>query len=127
LDGNVLKKWELSKILTDASMNSNDRLSVSPDGNALLMDVDCSSEYERKNWDGQQPAIYKFDLASEKAVRVTGKNDFVWEPFWLSNDEFLCILQKENENQPSIYRMSINAKNSKLLVKHARTPSASAQ
>jgi TolB protein len=127
LDGNVLKKWELSKILTDAGMNSNDRLSVSPDGNALLMDVDCGSEYERKNWDGPQPAIYKFDLASEKAVRVTGKNDFVWEPFWLSNDEFLCILQKENENQPSIYRMSIDAKNLKLLVKHARTPSASAQ
>jgi len=30
LDGNVRKKWELSKILTDASMNGGDRLSVSP-------------------------------------------------------------------------------------------------
>src|SRR5437773_758052 len=48
LDGNVLKKWELSKILTDASMNSNDRLSVPPDGKALLMDVDCGAEHERK-------------------------------------------------------------------------------
>jgi TolB protein len=126
LDGNVLKKWELSKILTDASMNSNDRLSVSPDGKTLLMDVDCGAEHERKNWDGPQPAIEKFDLASEKALRVTGKNDFVWEPFWLSNDQFLCILQKENENQSSIYRMSLDGKNAKLLVKHARTPSASA-
>ena len=126
LDGNVLKKWELSKILTDASMNSNDRLSVSPDGKTLLMDVDCGAEHERKNWDGPQPAIEKFDLASEKAVRVTGKNDFVWEPFWLSNDQFLCIIQKENENQQSIYRMSLDGKNAKLLVKHARTPSASA-
>jgi TolB protein len=126
LDGNVLKKWELSKILTDASMNSGDRLSVSPDGKTLLMDVDCGAEHERKNWDGPQPAIEKFDLASEKALRVTGKNDFVWEPFWLSNDQFLCILQKENENQSSIYRMSLDGKNAKLLVKHARTPSASA-
>jgi TolB protein len=126
LDGNVLKKWELSKILTDASMNSNDRLSVSPDGKTLLMDVDCGAEHERKNWDGPQPAIEKFDLASEKALRVTGKNDFVWEPFWLSNDQFLCIIQKENENQQSIYRMSLDGKNAKLLVKHARTPSASA-
>jgi TolB protein len=126
LDGNALKKWELSKILTDAGMNSNDRLSVSPDGKTLLMDVDCGAEHERKNWDGPQPAIYKFDLSSEKAVRVTGKNDFVWEPFWLSNDQFLCILQKENENQPSIYRMSLDGKNAKLLVKHARTPSVSA-
>jgi Tol biopolymer transport system component len=126
LDGHVLKKWELSKILTNASMNGGDRLSVSPDGKALLMDVDCGAEHERKNWDGPQPAIEKFDLASEKAVRISGKNDFVWDPFWLSNDEFLCILQKENENEPSIYRMSLDGKTAKLLVKHARTPSVSA-
>jgi TolB protein len=126
LDGNVLKKWELSKILTDASMNSNDRLSVSPDGKTLLMDVDTGAAHERKNWDGPQPAIEKFDITSEKAVRITGKNDFVWDPFWLSNDEFLCILQKEKENEPSIYRMSLDGKSMKLLVKHARTPSASA-
>jgi TolB protein len=126
LDGNVLKKWELSKILTDASMNGGDRLSISPDGKVLLMDVDCGSEHERKNWDGPQPAIEKFDVAGEKAVRVTSKDDFVWEPFWLSNDEFLCIMQKENENEASIYRMSLDGKNAKLLVKHARTPSASA-
>jgi TolB protein len=126
LDGNILKKWELSKILTDASMNSGDRLSISPDGKTLLMDVDCGAEQERKNWDGPQPAIERFNIASEKAVRVSGKDDFVWEPFWLSNDEFLCILQKENENEPSIYRMSLDGKNAKLLVKHARTPSASA-
>jgi len=126
LDGNVLKKWELSKILTDASMNGGDRLTVSPDGKTLLMDVDCGAEHERKNWDGPQPAIEKFDLSGDKAVRVTGKEDFVWEPFWLSNDEFLCILQKENENEPSIYRMSLDGKKAKLLVKHARTPSASA-
>ncbi len=126
LNGNVLQKWALSKILTDASMNGGDRLSVSQDGNALLMDVDCGSEHERKNWDGPQPAIEKFDIAGENAVRITGKDDFVWEPFWLSNDEFLCILQKEKENEPSIYRMSLDGKNAKLLVKHARTPSASA-
>lgn len=126
LNGTVLKKWELAKILTEAGMNSGDRLSVSHDGKSLLMDVDCGAEHERKNWDGPQPAIQKFDLTSDKAVRVTGKNDFVWEPFWLSENEFLCIMQKENENEPSIYQMSIDGKKSKLLVKHARTPSASA-
>lgn len=125
-EGNVLKKWELSKILTDASMNSGDRLSISPDGNALLMDVDCGSEHERKNWDGPQPAIEKLEITADKAVRVTGKDDFVWEPFWLSANEFLCIIQKEKENEASIYRMSLNGKNPKLLVKHARTPSATA-
>jgi hypothetical protein len=99
---------------------------ISPDGNTLLMDVDCGSEHERKNWDGPQPAIERLDLSADKAVRVTGKDDYVWEPFWLSANEFLCIIQKENENQASIYRMSLDGKNPKLLVKHARTPSASA-
>jgi TolB protein len=126
LDGKVLKKWEIAKILTDASMNGGDRLSVSPDGKALLMDVDCGAEHERKDWDGPQPAIERLDLSGDKAVRVTGKDDYVWEPFWLSANEFLCIMQKENERQPSIYRMSLDGKNPKLLVKHARTPTATA-
>jgi TolB protein len=126
LDGNVLKKWELSKILADASMNSGCRLSVSPDGNSLLMDVDCGSEHERKNWDGPQPAVERLDLTADKAVRISGKDDYVWQPFWLTANEFLCIMQKESENQASIYRMSLDGKNPKLVVKHARTPTASA-
>jgi len=126
LDGNVLKKWELSKILTDAGMNGGDRLSISPDGNALLMDVDTGSEHERKDWDGPQPAIERLDLSAEKAVRITGKDDYVWEPFWLTANEFLCIMQKEKEKKASIYRMSLDGKNPKLLVKHARAPTATA-
>jgi hypothetical protein len=47
LDEKVLKKWELAKILADSSMNGGDRLSISPDGTALLMDVDCGAEHER--------------------------------------------------------------------------------
>src|SRR5436309_7503278 len=35
LDGFDLKKWELSKILSDAGMNGGDRLCVWPDGKAL--------------------------------------------------------------------------------------------
>src|SRR5436309_1991482 len=83
---------------------------TSPDGKALLMDVDCGAEHERKNWDGPQPAIEKLVLRGDKAVRVTGKEDYVWEPFWLSENEFLCIMQKENENRPSIYRMWLDGK-----------------
>ena len=125
LDGKISNRWELAKILTDASMNGGDKLSVSPDGKSLLMDVDTGSEHERKDWDGPQPAVEKLDLGAEHAIRVTGKDDFVWEPFWLSDNEFLCIIQKENEKEPSIYRMTIDGKNPKLIVKHARTPSVS--
>jgi len=92
------------------------------------MDVDLyvQDQHQRKSDDGTQPAIYKFDPVTEKATRVTGTNDFAWSPCWLTNEEFLCLIQKENENEPSIYRMSLDGKNPKLLVKHARTPSASA-
>jgi hypothetical protein len=34
--------------------------------------------------------------------------------------------QKENEDQPSLYRTSMNGKNPTLLARHARTPSMSA-
>jgi Tol biopolymer transport system component len=113
-------------VLTEASMNGNDRLSVSPDGKTLLMDVDLGAEHERKNWDGPQPAVYVFDFDTQKTTRVTPKDGFVWDPCWLTNDEFLCVIQKERENEPSLYRMPLNGKNPKLLVKHERTPSASA-
>jgi len=55
-------------------------------------------------------------------VRISGKDDYVWEPFWLTANEFLCIMQKENERDASIYRMSLDGKNPKLLVKHWREP-----
>ena len=77
--------------------------------------------------DGPQPAIEKLDLSAEKAVCISGKDDYVWEPFWLTPNEFLCIMQKEKENEASIYQVSLDGKNPKLLVKHARTPSASAE
>ena len=75
-----------------------------------------------------------FNTVEKRAVRLTC-GTWRWQTsrqVWrmslrtLSNDEFFCILQKENENEPSIYRMSLNGKNARLLVKHARTPSASA-
>jgi hypothetical protein len=82
---------------------------------------------EKKIADGIFPAISPDGpRVAFKAVRVTGKDDYVWEPFWLTANEFLCIMQKENEREPSSYPMSLDGKNPKLLVKHARTPSASA-
>jgi TolB protein len=106
--------------------SSGDRIEVSPNGRHIIFDADLNEESTRKDWDGPPPGIFLLDLESGSATRVIGKHDFVWEPFWLSNDEFLCIMQKENENEPSIYRMSVDGKNPKLVVKHARTPSASA-
>ena len=90
------------------------------------MDVDLGSEHERRNWDGPQPAVYVFNFDTEKTSRVTAKDDFVWDPYWVTNDEFLCVIQKEHENEPSLYRMSLDGKNPKVIVKRARMPSVTA-
>ncbi len=63
--------------------------------------------------------------ATEKAVRITGKNDFARDPCWLTNDEFLCVIQGEHENEPSLYHTPLSW-HPKLIAKHARTPSVSA-
>lgn len=126
LDGQLIKQWDIDKLTGGCSMSSGNRLDVSPNGRHIIFDVDLNEESTRKNWDGPPPRIFLLHLESGSATRVAGKHDFVWEPFWLSNDEFLCIMQKENESEPSIYRMSLDGKNPKVLVKHARTPSASA-
>ena len=110
LDGNVLKKWELSKILTDVSMNGGDRLSVSPDGNAVLWMSIAAPSTSEKTGMVPSPRLKNSKFTRRKAVRVTGKDDFVWQPFWLSANEFLCIIQKEKENEASIYRISLDGK-----------------
>ncbi|HEU0273344.1 MAG TPA: hypothetical protein VFQ83_02310 [Candidatus Udaeobacter sp.] len=126
LDGSLIKQWDIGKLTGGCSMSSGSRLDVSPNGQRLIFEVDLNEETTRKDWDGPPPGIFLLDLENGSATRVPGKVAFVWEPFWLSNDDFLCIMQKENEKEPSIYRMSSDGKNLKLLVRHARTPSASA-
>jgi TolB protein len=126
IDGSLIKQWDIGKLTGGCSLSSGARLRVSPNGGQIIFDVDLNEESTRKDWDGPPPGIFLLDLGSDSARRVLGNVAFVWESFWLSNDEFLCIMQKENENQPSIYRMALDGKNPKLIVKHARTPSASA-
>ena len=122
LDGNVLKKWELSKVLTERGKYGDAQvfgLSMSPDGKTLLIDVDL----------GGPAAVYAFDLATEKTTRVTSNKDVAIESCWLTNDEFLCVLFKDKakpSSMRSVYRISVNDKVAKLVIKDARNPSVSA-
>jgi TolB protein len=125
VDGSLIKRWNIGQLADGGTMNSASRLEISPNGQHLIFEVDLAAEHGRTNWDGPQPAIYTLDLAAEKAVRITGKNDFAWDPCWLTNDEFLCVIQGEHENEPSLYRTPLSW-HPKLIAKHARNPSASA-
>ncbi len=126
VDGSLIKRWDIGKLTGGGSMSSGTRLDVSPNGRRIIFDVDLAEESTRKNWDGAPPGIFVLDLETDSATRVSAKGLYAFDPQFISDDEFLCLIQKENENEGSIYRVSMDGKNSRRLIKNARFPSVSA-
>jgi TolB protein len=124
LDGTLIKKWEIHSILDHGDMNSNSRIDVSPDRQSLIMDIDMDEDNDRENWDGPPPAVWVLPLNETRAIRLTKRGFFAWDPHWISNDEYLFIAQGEKEDLPSIYRGSRTGA-PKLLIKNGRGPGIS--
>ncbi len=125
LDGAVRAQWKINKIVPKGDMSGDGRIDVSPDGKRLLLSIDMGEESGRKDWDGPLPALWAFDLQSQKAMRLTPKKLFGWDGVWLDNDNILFLSRAAVEKEDSIYRMSANGKNLKRLIKNARFPSVS--
>jgi TolB protein len=123
LDGIVIKQWPLQQLFPKGDMDSNVCISASPDGGALLMDVNMDMDSGRDGWDGPPPSIWEMDLSTEKAEPVTPI--FWWEPCWVNGDQFLCIEQGPKEKEPLIYLRSLDGKTRKVIVKDATDPSVS--
>ena len=126
LDGSVLAQWTIEKIIPNGDMSGDDRIDVSPDGRHLLLSVQMSEEHNRKGWDGPQPALWSLDLDSQQSVRPTPRKLFGWDGCWIDNDNILFLSRAAGEKEDSIYRMSTNGKDLKLLIKNARFPTVSA-
>jgi TolB protein len=126
LDGAVRAQWKIDKIVPKGDMSGDGRIDLSPDGKRLLLSIDMGEESGRKDWDGPLPALWAFDLQSQKAARLTSKKLFGWDGCWIDNDNVLFLSQAAGEKEASIYRMSTNGKNLKRLIKNARMPSVSA-
>jgi len=126
LDGAVRAKWKINKIAPEGDMSGDGRIDVSPDGKRLLLSIDMGEESGRTDWDGPLPALWAFDLQSKKANRLTPKKLFGWDGVWLDNDNILFLSREAGEKEDSIYRMSTDGKNLKLLIKNARFPTVSA-
>jgi TolB protein len=126
LDGKVRKQWKIGKIVPNGDMSGDGRIDVSPDGKRLLLSIDMGEESGRKGWDEPLPALWTFDLQSQKATRLTPKELFGWDGVWLDNDNVLFLSRDVGENEDSIYQMSTNGKNLKRLIRNARFPSVSA-
>lgn len=121
--GVMQKKWEIHAIIDHGDMNSNSRIAVSPDSSLLIMEIDMDEDHNRENWDGPPPAIWALNLSAKKATRLTAKDLFAWEPFWISNEEFLFMSQGPKEDVASLYRGSIKGADHKLIIRNGRTPS----
>ena len=127
LKGAVLAEWKIETIVLDGNMSGDGRIAVAPDGKRLLLSVEMGEQHDRKDWDGPVPAIWSFDLTTQKATRITPKKIFGWDGCWLDNNNILFLSQDTGEKEPSIYRMSLgkNGKDRKLVIKNARMPSVS--
>jgi TolB protein len=126
LDSAVRAQWRINKIVPKGDMSGDGRIDVSPDGKRLLLSIDMGEESGRKNWDGPLPALWVFDVQSQRATRLTPKKLFGWDGVWLDNDNILFLSRAAGEKEDSIYRMSTDGKNLKRLIKNARFPTVSA-
>ncbi|MFZ0915772.1 MAG: hypothetical protein WAN04_02670 [Candidatus Udaeobacter sp.] len=120
LDGAVLAQWDIRKILPDYLTGS---ISVSSDGNRLLI----SQEYRRDS-EAPPPSLWLYDLVSQQSTRlVTPKELSVSAGCWLDKDRILFQSGWTDEpDRPAIYRMSLDGKNLKRLIKNGWDPSVSA-
>jgi len=113
LDGAVRARWKINKIAPKGDMSGDGRIDVSPDGERLLLSIDML------------PALWAFDVPSQKATRLTPKKLFGWDGVWLDNNNILFLSRAAGEKEDSIYRMSTDGKNLKRLIKNAGFPSVS--
>ena len=125
LDGNQINRWKIKEIVPHGGMSGDCRLDSSPDGKQLLLSIEMADQHHRKDWDGPHPAIWSFDFASGKSKRITPSAMWAWDACWIDDSNILCLNQPVGEKKPSIYRVGIDGKNPKLLIKHARFPSVS--
>jgi TolB protein len=126
LDGKMRAQWRISKIVPGGDMSGDGRIEVSPDGKRLLLSADMGGESGRKDWDGPLPALWAFDLQSQRATRLTPSKLFGWDGVWIDNDNILFLSREPGDKEDSIYRMSVDGKNLKRLIKNARFPSVNA-
>src|SRR6266536_1436459 len=114
LDGAVLlAQWNIEKIIPNGGISGDGRIAVSPDGKRLLLSIDMGEEHHRRDWDGPPPALWRFEIATQKTARITRKTLFGWDGCWIDNDNILFLSQPAGEKSASLYRMPINSKNLK--------------
>jgi TolB protein len=126
LSGGLVASWEIGKIIPKGDWDSSKRLSISDDGQSLLINANMDDEESPKDWEGPPPAIWLFDIPSGKATRLTPKKSYASDSCWLSRSEYLLVDATKNEKTSSIYQASFGGGTPRRLIKNAADPSVSA-
>jgi TolB protein len=126
LDGKQVKNWKLASLFPGGGLNSGSRITSSPDGKTLLVEVDMDEEVkEMGDWEGPPPALWTFDLETGKTTRVTEPGTLAASGCWLNQSHILCNVFSPKEKQPAIYEMEIGKKEMKLVIRDGVNPSVS--
>lgn len=110
LDGAMRAQWKIDKIIPNGDMSGDGRIGVSPDGKHLLLGIDMGEESGRKDWDGPLPALWSFDLQSQKATRLTPKKLFGWDGVWIDNNSILFLSRAAGEKKPTFIECRLTEK-----------------
>jgi TolB protein len=119
----LIASWEITKIIPDADLDSSEHLSVSRNGEKLIMDVGMENGESMKNFDGPPPAIWLFEIESGKTTRLTPKGSYAYSPCWLNDTEYLFLDQDKKET--SICRAPVAGGPRKLVVRNGTEQSVS--
>jgi TolB protein len=63
--------------------------------------------------------LWTFEIATQRAVRITSQKLFAWDGCWMDDQNVLFLSQAAGEKTASIYRMSITGANLKRLIPNA--------
>jgi TolB protein len=127
LEGKVLSKWDITKIIPNASMNSGSQMSVSGDGRRLLIEADMGEDIEIKDWEGPPPAIWILNLQTGAASRLTPTKMLASSPCWLNGSEILFDAPSATGKSSSIYRTTVDALRPIVVIKNGQNPSVSGE
>jgi len=124
-DGKTLAQWSVEKTFPNGGLSSGSHLAPSPDGKSLLVDVDMGEDVTREDWDGPPPSIWRLDLATGKAERISKPDQYLWEPAWINDREILCNGLPVGSKDFSLFRLPATGGKPALWVKNARSASVS--
>jgi len=127
LNGNVLNKWLIKDIIPNSDVSSDNTIEPSPDGKSLLISVGMDEDVVN-GWEGALPAIWLFDLTTQKATRLTPPTLYAWNGVWLNAPHsILYVTAKVHQDSSTVYQMSTTGqgKDRKVALKNAGAPRVS--